>query len=312
MKWRDIPTLFKEAAYEWINDNAPRMGAALAYYTMFALAPLLVIVVAVAGAMFGAEAVNGRIAEQLQSFVGKETAGFIQSMVAKAGEPKSGTFATVSGVVVLIFGAMGLFGELQGAMNTIWKVQPRPSRGVVTGFLRDRLLSFCMVLGSALLLFASLALTTVVAALGKNMASWNAVLGGHALTLLVSWVLVTLLFAMVYRFLPDVIVPWREVWFGAIVTSLLFSLGKLLIGLYLGHAGVGSVYGAAGSLAVLLVWLYYSAQIFLYGAELTKVYAKRYGLGIVPAANAVAIECKPVEEDMHNGSMRKFVSSESL
>jgi membrane protein len=293
MKLQEIPNLFKEAGIEWFNDNVPRLGAALAYYMIFALAPLLVIAVGIAGVLFGRQAVSGHVAEQLQTVVDAQSAKLIETMVANASKPRSGIFATVVGVIVLIFGAMGLFGELQADMDAIWKVQPKPGRGIM-GFLKDRLLSMAMVLASALLLLASLVLTAVVAAVGKRVGSGNAVLGSYAMTLGISWVVITLLFAMVYRFLPDARVTWKDVWFGAIVTSVLFSIGKFLIGLYLAHASVGSVYGAAGSLAVLLVWLYYSAQIFFYGAELTKVFARHYGGGIIPTDNAELIECKPV------------------
>src|SRR5437899_1765005 len=202
MKVREIPSLFKEAGIEWFNDNVPRLGAALAYYTIFALAPLLVIAVAMAGVLFGRQAVNGHVAEQLQAVVDEQSAKLIETMVANASEPRSGILATVVGVIVLIFGAMGLFGELQADMDTIWKVQAKPGRGM-RGFLRDRLLSLSMVLASGLLLLASLVLTTVIAAVGKGMGNWNAILGSHAATLGISWVVITLLFAMVYRFLPD-------------------------------------------------------------------------------------------------------------
>jgi membrane protein len=210
-------------------------------------------------------------------------------MLANAKYTGSGILATILGVIALIVGATGLFTELQGALNTVWGVQPKSGRGM-WGIVKDRALSFAMVLGSALLLLASLVVSTVLDQITEQLGGWpHPVLMGQVINFLVSFGVITLLFAMIYRFLPDVVIAWRDVWLGALVTSLLFAIGKYLIGLYLGHSAVASAYGAAGSLAMLLIWLYYSAQIFLFGAELTKAYANRFGRHIVPRENAELI-----------------------
>ena len=288
MNPKTIWLLAKDAGSQFMEDKAPRLGAALAYYTIFSLAPLLVIVIAIAGLVFRREAVAGQLAAEMQNLIGEQGAKAIEDMVASASKPQAGAIATIIGVAMLLFGAMGLFGQLQDAMNTIWEVQPKPGRGIM-GFLRDRLLSLSMVLGTAFLLLVSLVITAALSALSGIFGNWQGGLIGQGVNALVSFAVISLLFAMIYRFLPDAKIAWRDVWLGAAITALLFVLGKWLIGLYLGHASVGSAYGAAGSLAVLLVWLYYSAQIFLYGAEFTKAYANRFGSRIVPSENAVRV-----------------------
>jgi membrane protein len=288
MKMKDIWGLVKAAGSEWVEDKAPRMGAALAYYTIFSLAPLLVIAVAVAGMVFGEDAARGQIVDEIGGLVGREGGRLIQLMIVKASQEGGGVLATVVGAVVLFVGAMGVFGELQASLNTIWEVEPKAGRGL-WGILRDRLLSFVMVLGVAFLLLVSLVVSAALAAVGSLLGAWDTSLVGQILNFVASLVVFTLLFAMIFRLLPDAKIAWGDVWLGAAVTALLFSVGKLLIGLYLGHSSLASTYGAAGSLAVLLVWLYYSAQIFLFGAELTQVYANRFGSKIVPAENAVPL-----------------------
>jgi membrane protein len=285
MKPRVLWELLQEAGNEWLEDKAPRLGAALAYYTIFALAPLLLIVIAVAGFVFGEDAARGELFEQIRGLVGDRGAAAIEAMVANANQKEANTLATIVGVAMLLVGAAGLFGQLQDALNTVWEVQPKPGRGL-WGFLRDRFLSFTMVLGCAFLLLVSLVVSAVLAALGSLFGDWQASVVGQLINIAVSFGVITGLFAMIYRFLPDVQLAWKDVWLGAAITALLFTVGKWLIGLYLGHSSIGSAYGAAGSLAVLLVWLYYSAQIFLFGAELTKAYADKHGSRIVPLPNA--------------------------
>jgi membrane protein len=280
--------LLKDAGSEWVEDKAPRLGAALAYYTAFSLAPLLVIVIAIAGLVFGQQAVQGHLSAQIQGLVGAEGAQAVETMVANANKPATGTLASILGIVMLLVGAGGLFGELQDSLNTVWEVQPKPGRGLL-GMLRDRFLSFTMVLGTAFLLLVSLAVSAALAAMGSVFGEWGVSFLGQVLNFLISFAVITLLFAMIYRFLPDVRIAWRDVWLGAALTAALFSVGEFLIGLYLGYAGTASAYGAAGSLAVLLVWLYYSAQIFLFGAELTKAHAHYLGGGITPTENAVPV-----------------------
>jgi len=270
--------LFKDAFNEFGNDKAQRLGAALAYYTIFSIAPLLLIAISVAGIVFGREAVQGQMFTQLRGVLGPSAAGVLQEMVKSAAKPKSGMFATLIGVITLLFGAAGVFGQLKDALNTIWNVEPKPNRGIA-GMLKDRFLSFAMVLGVGFLLMVSLLLDGIIAAAGTFIGS--RIPGGEALwqtvELVVSFAVITLLFAMIFRFLPDVRVEWRDVWFGATFTSLLFVIGKFALGMYFGKSAVGSSYGAAGSLVILLLWVYYSAQILFFGAEFTQVYARRHG-----------------------------------
>jgi membrane protein len=287
-KLNEFWSLLKETANDWLDDKAPRLGAALAYYTVFSLAPLLVIATAVAGLVFGPAAAEKQIGHEIEGLVGPDGGRAVQSMVEHANKPGEGIVAGVLGVVMLLVGATGLFGELQDSLNTIWGVQPRPGRGV-WGFVKDRFLSFAMVLVIAFLLLVSLILSAALSAMTHMLSHWQFFCVGFSFNEVVSLVVTTLLFAVIFRFLPDAKIAWRDVWLGAAVTAVLFEVGKFLIGLYLGRSGIASAYGAAGSLAVLLIWLYYSAQIFLFGAELTKVYANRYGSRIVPAENAVPV-----------------------
>jgi membrane protein len=273
----------------WSEDKAPRLGAALAYYTVFSLTPLLMIAIAVAGFIFGAEAARGQIVGQIQALVGEEGGKAIQTMIENAAREKNtGIAATLIGVATLLFGASGVFGELQDSLNTVWGVKPRPGRGVL-GMIKDRFASFTMVMGIAFLLLVSLILTAAISALGAMLGGAVAEGPLHVLNALVSFAIVTGLFAAMYRYVPDAKIEWRDVWIGAAVTSLLFTVGKVAIGLYLGRGSVASAYGAAGSLVVLLVWVYWSAQILFFGAEFTKVYARSYGSGLRPELDAVPV-----------------------
>lgn len=286
MSLKTVWDLLKQTGLEWMEDKVPRLGAALAFYSVLSLAPLLVIAIAIAGLVFGEEAARGQVVEQMGGLVGKQGAEAIQTMIANARKPESGIIAAVIGVASLLFAATGVFGELHDAMNTIWEVQPKPGGGVM-GFIKDRFLSFTMVLGIAFLLLVSLVLTTALAATGKYLSSlvpFAAVM--QVLNFVISFAVITLLFAMMFKLLPDVKIGWSDVWIGAVITGLLFTLGKLLIGLYLGHSSIGSAYGAAGSFVVLLVWVYYSSQILFFGAEFTQVYADKYGSRIVAAEGA--------------------------
>ena len=283
--------LLKETFKEWNEDKASRLAAALAYYTVFSLAPLLIIVIAIAGAVFGDEAARGQIVGQLKGLLGKDGAEVIQMAIQNASKPNSGgAIASLLNIVLLLFGASGVFGQLQESLNTVWEVAPKPGLGV-KGFIRNRFLSFSMVLGIGFLLLVSLVLSAALSVLSSFMGDlipgidfiWQIV------NLVISFGVITLLFAMIYKILPDVKIVWSDVWIGAAITSLLFVMGKYLIGLYLGNASVGSAYGAAGSLVVVLIWVYYSAQILFFGAEFTQVYAQKYGSQIVPAKDAVAV-----------------------
>jgi membrane protein len=255
------------------------MGAALSYYTLFSIAPLLVIVIAVAGLLFGEEAARGEIFAQLRGLMGRSGADAVEDLVKHARRPEQGTIATVIGSVVLLFGATTVFGELQNALDRIWRAPARKKEKGWWRLLRTRVLSFGMILGVAFLLMVSLVLSAVLAAFGKW---WGGALGAwpfltQVLDLAVSFGLMTLLFALIYKLIPRVPIEWRDVWFGAAVTAGLFALGKSLIGLYLGRSSMASAYGAAGSLVVMMVWVYYSAQIFLLGAEFTWVWAHAHG-----------------------------------
>lgn len=269
--------LLKESASSWSADYAPSMGAAISYYTLFSIAPLLLIVIAVAGMVFGADAARGAIFEQLRGLIGDGGAQAIEGMVEAANKSEGGIISTIIGVVVLLLGATTVFNELQNALDRIWRAPARVKSSGIWNLLRTRLLSFGMVLGIAFLLMVSLVASAALAALGKwwTPAGWEAVM--HVLDILVSFGLMTVMFALIYRFIPRVHVAWKDVWIGAAVTALLFAIGKFLIGLYIGKSAVASSFGAAGSLVVLMVWVYYSAQIFLFGAEFTWVYSHEYG-----------------------------------
>jgi membrane protein len=274
-----IWSLFRQAVEAWSEDYAPSMGAALAYYTLFSIAPLLLIVIGVAGLAFGDDAARGEIFGQLNDLMGPDGAAAVERLLAQADKPQGGVIATVSGAAMLLLGAMTVFGELQNALDRIWRAPARKTASGWWTLLRSRLLSFGMILGIAFLLMVSLVVSAVLAALGKF---WGWAFGGwelvaHFLDIAVSFGFVTVLFALIYKLIPRVQVRWRDVWIGAAVTAALFAVGKLLIGLYLGRSTVASAFGAAGSLVVMMVWVYYSAQIFLLGAEFTWVYAHTYG-----------------------------------
>jgi membrane protein len=281
--------LLKDTARGWMADKVPRLAAALAFYMILSAAPLLVIVLAIAGLAFGQDpAVRQKLVDQLQGLVGPEGGEAIKAMVEHASRPGSSIPAMVIGAVVLLVGASGVFAELQDSLNTIWGVEPRPGRGIL-GTIRDRFLSLAMVFGTGFLLLLTLVLNTALAALTRFAGLAGVAVVGQVVNFVVTFVVVTLLFAMIYKFLTSVKIAWRDVWIGAAVTAFLFTVGTLLIGLYLAHAGVGSAYGAAGSVVVLVVWVYSSAQVLFLGAEFTKVYANRFGSRIRPAEGAVPV-----------------------
>ena len=284
---RTLWHLIKEAAADWSHDRAPRLGAALAYYTVFSLVPFLVVVIALIGMVLGQEAAQSAILSHIATLVGDQSAAAIKDMIRRADQPSTGLVATGLAVVTLLFGASGVFGQLQDALNTVWGVEPKEGRGV-WGFIKDRFLSFVAVLGTGFLLLVSLILSSALAAFGKWFSGLlplpEALL--HLFNFVLSFVVVTGLFALIFKVLPDAKVAWRDVWVGALLTAALFTIGKYALGLYLGKSNVASAYGAAGSLVLILLWVYYSAQILLYGAEFTQVYANRLGERIVPAPDA--------------------------
>jgi membrane protein len=296
MRPATIPALLKETIFEWQADRGPRLGGALAFYTLFSLAPMLMILIAIAALAFGREVAYTQLVQQIGEFVGPEGARVIQTTIENTSSPRSGIVATLIGLGTMFFGATVVFSELQDALNMIWKVPLRRRHGMALGLMWERFLSFSMVLGIGILLLLSIVANSVLNAIVQ--------ISGSILPQQVDWVptanfvfafsAVTLLFAMLYKVLPDVKIAWGDVLIGAVVTALLFMIGKFLIELYLGYSSVASVYGAAGSLVILLMWIYYSAQILYFGAEFTKVYAKRRGRSIDPAEERV-----PVTHESH-------------
>lgn len=279
MDLRQIWNLVSKSVGAWVDDYAPSMGAALAYYTLFSIAPLLIIAIAVAGFFFGQEAARGEIVEQIENLIGREGAIAVQGLLKSANQPAQGIFAAVVSLITLVIGATTVFGELQSDLNRIWRVPAPAEESGLWTLLRARLLSFGLVLGLGFLLLVSLIVSAATAAFGKwsdgYLEGWEGFL--QALNLSISFAVTAFLLAMIYKLMPRTRIAWRDVWLGAAVTALLFEIGKFLIGLYLGKTGVASSFGAAGSLVVLLVWVYFSAQIFLLGAEFTWVYSHEYG-----------------------------------
>jgi membrane protein len=275
--------VMKRALVGWWNDNVPRLGASLAYYTLFALAPILVVAIAIAGLVFGPEAVRGEIVGQIQGLVGYEGARAVQAMLESAAKPSASLLATIIGLVTFFLGATSAFLELQTALNAIWRVQPKKGASV-RDFLRQRLISFGLVVGVGFLLLVSLLVSAALAALNRYLGNAIPALTvfWQAANVLVSLAVTTLLFAMVYKVLPDVKLRWRDVWVGALVTAGFFTVGKHVIGLYLGTSTVASTYGAAGSVVVVLVWVYYSSQVVLLGAEFTRYFVERFGARPAP------------------------------
>lgn len=338
MNLKGIFSILKETVNEWLEDDSFQLSAALAYYTIFSLAPLLVLSIAIAGVVFEEEAARGEIQQQISGFVGPQGAEFIQEAIQNASNPdqkeppestqspmntavntdttestaiqsqesrllqsmepekreSSGggqiTIAAVISIIVLFFGASGVFVQLQTSMNKIWNVKQKPDQGFL-GILRVRLTSFTMVLGIGFLLMVSLILSTVIKAMSNFMSDQLPGTGAiwQTTDLVVSFIVITLLFAMIFKYLPDVKIKWSDVWFGAIITALLFTVGKYALSLYLGSTSFGSAYGAAGSVIVLLAWIYYSSLILFFGAEFTQVYARRSGTRIEPTERAMRI-----------------------
>ncbi len=278
-RFRRLFDLCRRAVVSWVDDFAPSMGAAISYYTVFSLAPLLVIVIAVAGAVFGREAVQGEIVGQLQGLIGREGAIAVQGLIKSASEPAKGLVAGGISIVVLLVGATTVFAELQSALDRIWHVPEKAKPSGLWAVLRARVLSFGLILGLAFLLMVSLSVSAGISAFGSFasglLPGWEVLLQG--INMLLSVGITTVLFAMIFKFMPSVAIEWRDVWVGSVVTAVLFEFGKFAIGLYLGKSGVNESFAAAGSLVVLLAWVYYAAQIFLLGAEFTKVYSEDNG-----------------------------------
>src|SRR6184192_3026270 len=291
-------TLLKQTFSEWLEDKAPQLGAALAYYTVFSLAPLILVLLAIVGVIFRADPAGAwdKITQQMSYFLDPSALQVVQNIAQKASQPVKSTIATMLGIALALFGASGVFGQLQDALNTIWGVKAKPARGI-WGFLRSRFLSFAMVGGICFLLLVSLTLESVL----KGFSHWvqSVMPGGIVVALAVYWIfdlaMVILLFAIIFKYLPDAEIHWRDVWIGAGMTAIFFAIGKWALGLYLGSGSAASAYGAASSLITLLLWVYYSSQILHFGAEFTQVYASQAGRGIAPDEHAIRVETKEVK-----------------
>lgn len=277
----------EEIYSEWSRDKTLNLGAALSYYTVFSLPPLLAIVIAIAGLAFGHERVQAEIVSEVQALVGPQSAGVINAMIEGAYRHRGASIlATIFGAVILLTSVSGAFGQLQYSLNVIFNLEQKPEAGIKTT-IKSRLISLGLVVSIGFLLLVSLAVSTALAAIGKHLTelmTWPEILVVllHGANFLISFLVITVLFALLFKVLPDGHIPWRSIWLGAAVTSILFTIGKFLIGLYLGKSSIGSQYGAAGSLALIFVWVYYSSQILFMGAEFTKIYMKRKGDNVVP------------------------------
>jgi membrane protein len=283
--------ILRQTVQEFLSDECPRLAAALAYYAIFSLPALLVLVVAIAGMFADRQQVSGRLTEYMQQTMGETGAKQIETMLHEAGQPGRGLIGSLVGIVMLVIGATGVLMELQTALDRAWGVKPDPKQGGVRAFLMKRVLSLAMVLGIAFLLLVSLVMSWILSEFGSLIRGWapdwfsqTALQIGHAV---ISLAIITVLFAALLKFLPDVELRWRDVWAGAIITSLLFVAGKFGLGLYLSYSDPTSAFGAAGSLALVLLWIYYSAMIFFFGAEFTQVLAARRGERLVPEPGAV-------------------------
>ncbi len=294
----NVFALLKQTFREWLEDKAPQLGAALAYYTVFSLAPLILVLLAIIGVLFRDDPGGAwnKITEQLSYFLDASAVQVVQNIAQQASEPGKSTIATIIGVALALFGASGVFGQLQDALNTSWDVKAKPTRGI-WGFLRNRFLSFAMVGGVCFLLLVSLTLESLLKAFSHYVQSVlpGGLMVAMSVYLIFDFAVITLLFAMIFKFLPDAKIQWRDVWIGAVMTAILFGIGKWLLGLYLGSGAAGSAYGPASSLITLLLWVYYSSQILLFGAEFTQVYADRAGREVKPAEYAVRVQTKEVE-----------------
>jgi membrane protein len=290
MKSQSYGPFLKTVTAKWIEHEPFELAAALSYYTLFSLAPLLVIAITVAGFIFGREAAQDQVVQTIQGLIGEDSARAIQEMIKNASNhSRTGVISSSVSLIVLLFGAGGVVGELQTSLNRIWGVATQSLSGW-RGFIRNRFISFAMVLGVGFLLLVSLVVSAFIAGLTQFLGTLlgGAALIAHLLDIVISFCFITFLFAMIYKFLPDAEIQWTDVWIGSALTSILFTVGKSLIGLYLGSSGVTSVYGAAGSLITILLWVYYSALIFFWGTEFTQVYATQYGAGVVPAWKSAA------------------------
>jgi membrane protein len=296
-------SLLKQTFQEWLQDKAPQLGAALAYYTVFSLAPLVLVLLSIVGVLFRDDPGGAwnKVTQQMSYFLDPSAVQVVQNIAQSASQPGKSTIATIIGIALALFGATGVFGQLQDALNTIWGVKAKPGAGIWR-FLRVRFLSFAMVAGICFLLLVSLTLEGVLKGFSHYVQSVfpGGIVVSLTAYLIFDFAVIVLLFAMIFKFLPDVKIQWRDVWIGAVMTGLFFGIGKWALGLYLSSGAAGSAYGAASSLITLLLWVYYSSQILLFGAEFTQVYADRAGRGVEPADYAVRIQTSEIEVDQGN------------
>ncbi len=308
MSIKEFGSLLKQTFQSWNEDKAARLAAALSFYAVFAMAPVLIIALAVAGQVLGPVEVQTQLLQQITAMIGPQGASLIQSVLENARKPTDSLLASIFGIVTLILGAAGAFGQLQDALNTIWEVQARTG-SAIRRLLAEKFLSFLLVMGLGLLLLASLIISTALSALngptGSPTTSSAGLLG--IINLFVSFGVITLVFAVILKVIPDVHLRWRDVWPGALLTAVLFTLGKYAIGLYLAHSSVGSAYGAAGSLVIILLWIYYSAQIFFLGAEFTRMYARKCGSPVRPTVHAQTVteEARAQEGIPHHNRLKR-------
>jgi membrane protein len=277
LNFKDVREMIYETFDQFIDDKGFKMAAALSYYAAFSLGPLLMIVISIAGIFYGEEAARGEISKQITYLIGKDGAEMIQTIIKGASNKVTGIFAGIVSLIFLILGSIGVFLELQESLNIIWGVESRPGRGI-WGFIKNRLVSFSMVIATGFLLMVSLIINSMIYLFYNFLGEYfNTILpASEAINLITSFVVITLLFAMIFKYLPDVIISWRYVWFGAVITSFLYSIGKYFIGLYLGNSSYSSTYGAAASIVILFIWIYYSGIILYLGAEFTQIFRKRF------------------------------------
>jgi len=284
---------FVKAVFEkFADDKAPKLGASLAFYTIFSLSPLLVIIISISGLIFGPDAARGEIVNEIGDLIGREGAEVVQTALKNTNDPETGIISLIISLVTLAIGSTVVFIELQDSLDMIWKVKPKPGRNFIKGLVKDRVQSFALVVATGFLLLVSLVVSAGITALGNYLQGrinlpFDLM---QIINLVISLAVMFVLFGLIYKVLPDVHLGWKEVWFGALVTAGLFTLGKYLISLYLGSNTLGSTYGAAGSLVILLLWVYYSAQILFLGAEFTQVYANKFGSGIIPTSKFMKYE----------------------
>ena len=296
-RWlKNLWLLLKDSAIAWDDDDIVGQGAALAYYTVFALSPLLILMIVLSSVGFGQQAASGHLVDQIRGLIGAEGARFVQSMITNAYRADSNALAAVVSMIMVLLGASAVFVQLRTSLNAIWRVTHKPM-GTIRRFLQARLFAFAVILGIGFLLLVSLMFSAALAAVSDYLGRNIVLLAGlvSVLDFVVSFIGVTIMFALMFKFIPDAIAEWRDVWVGAAVTSVLFAVGKLVIGLYLGNGAIGSTFGAASSLAIIMLWAFYSVQIVLFGAEFTRLYASRFGSGIRPGANAVRVMTPALE-----------------